>query len=281
MKKEKGKEINMKKVEPVPLSQEILERIHEVEQEILDVFVQICEENQLHYYLCYGTLLGAVRHKGSIPWDDDMDICMPREDFEKFKKIVLPKSDESRYHLVCFENDPGLGADGTMRFMKRGTVYKESWREGLNPCYEEMFIDIFPMDNEPNKMRINDYLTDKILRRLILNKVRTSMSGRRLRGKILHFLLQPFSLHWLVACREKVIYKWNNQECKYYVVWGIQRNRIPKAWFEPSTKLLYDGKYYYAPGNWDKVLTQLYGDYMTPPPVEERKGHHGVVEIKL
>lgn len=270
-----------KKVESEFLSQEVLEEIHKVEQEILDVFVQICEENCLQYYLCFGSLLGAVRHKGSIPWDDDMDVCMPREDFEQFKSIMLPKSDESKYHLVCFENDPGLGADGTMRFMKRGTVYKESWRVGLNPRYEEMFIDIFPMNNEPDRVEITYYLTDKILRRLILNKVRTGMVNRRLRGGILHFLLKPFSLQWLITCREKMIYKWNNQECRYYVIWGLYRYRIPKAWFEPSTKLLYGGKYYCVPGDWDKVLNQLYGDYMTPPPVEERKGHHGVVEIKL
>ena len=74
------------------ISDEVMRDIHKCTQEILDVFVKVCEENNLRYYLIYGTLLGAVRHKGPIPWDDDLDVCMPREDFEKFKRIMLERN---------------------------------------------------------------------------------------------------------------------------------------------------------------------------------------------
>ena len=118
MEKEKNEGERVMEITP-----EILDKIHACGQEILDEFVRICEENHLKYYLIAGTLLGAVRHKGPIPWDDDVDVCMPREDFEKFKKIMLARPEGELYHIHCHENDPCY-PQRICRVMKRGTVYK-------------------------------------------------------------------------------------------------------------------------------------------------------------
>ena len=88
-------------------SSKLMEQIHACGQEILDEFVSICEENNFKYYLYYGTLLGAVRHKGPIPWDDDVDVVMPREDYDAFKKLMLARPEGGLYHIQCYENDPG------------------------------------------------------------------------------------------------------------------------------------------------------------------------------
>lgn len=276
-----------RKTENTPLPQETLEKLHKVHQEILDVFVQICEENHLRYYLHYGTLLGAVRHQGPIPWDDDMDVCMPREDYEKFKRLMFPKINEGQYHIVCYELDSGM-PDFLVRFQKRDTLFEAVWRSATNAIYREIWIDIFPLDNAPDKTGIYYAFICKrffFWRRLFRNKGLKDLTNIHKRRRILHFLLQPVSQDWLFNRVNQLMQNWNKEECSNYVSWVgpyslFRKETMPKGWFEPSTNLLYGGKYYCVPGNWDKVLTKLYGDYMTPPPIEERVGH-GAVEIKL
>ena len=104
----------------IEISSETIEKIHACGQEVLDAFVQICEQNNLRYYIIAGTLLGAVRHKGPIPWDDDVDVCMPRKDFEKFKKIMLARPEGELYHIHCRENDSNY-PQIMVHLMKKGT----------------------------------------------------------------------------------------------------------------------------------------------------------------
>ena len=121
---------------------QIMDRIHECGQEILDAFVEICTEHNLKYYLAGGSLLGAVRHKGPIPWDDDVDVYMPRADADAFKKLMLDRPDGEPYHIQCYENEPTF-VHFNLHYNKRGTVYKTKVAIEKKRRYMELWLDVF------------------------------------------------------------------------------------------------------------------------------------------
>lgn len=267
-------------------SNEIMEQIHQCGQEILDEFVRICEENNLRYYLIAGTLLGAIRHKGPIPWDDDVDVAMPREDFEAFKKLMLARAEGEQFHIHCFENDPNF-CWLFIRLLKKGTIYRAKSNIDVNIRYRELWMDIFPLDDAPGVFSWNYRILGMyiaFMKRIIRNKARNSNVYMNFKRKLVHFLLKPWSFKWFRTYTERLMNKNNGKGCKYYVSWAsfynFQKQTMPKGWYEPATKVFYNGKYYSAPHDWDKVLTQLYGDYMKLPPKNERVGHLPI-EIKL
>ncbi len=268
------------------ISAEQMEQIHRCGQELMDALAQICQENGLRYYVIAGTLLGAVRHNGPIPWDDDVDVCMPREDCERLKQIMLGRTDDGPYHIVCSETDPNFSIF-ILRLMKRGTVYLSQIVMDRDAKYKELWLDIFPLDNAPDKQGIGYRLHGaavRFMKKCVANKGLRSVANRGPKGKVMHVVLLPFSLETLRKWTDKLIQRWADRDTNYFVSWGSHyhflKQTMPKAWYEPATQVLYNGKYYRAPGQWDKVLTQLYGDYMTPPPKEERTGH-GAFEVKF
>lgn len=258
---------------------EIMDKIHRCSQEILDAFVAICEQNGLRYYLAGGTLLGAVRHKGPIPWDDDIDVYMPRADMDAFKKLMLARPEGEPYHIQCYENEPTF-AHHCLHFNKTGTVYRTGAAIESKRRYMELWIDIFPLDD----CRGAATMWDRLIGRYIISfklelEVRAGLTKRppsaRHRIAQAPFKLVPDDRLWVLA--DRLMRRDNGRECGQYANWTglcpFPDNIMPKSWFEPACKLLYNGKYYAAPRDWDKVLTQRYGDYMRLPPENERVGH--------
>lgn len=267
-------------------SNEIMDQIHRCGQEILDEFVRICEQNNLHYYLIAGSLLGAVRHKGPIPWDDDIDVAMPRTDVEVFKKIMLDRPKGEKFHIHCAENDPNFYWL-FVRLLKRDTTYRVKSNVNVNLLHRELWLDIFPLDDAPNSLNFKYRLLGMrvyLMKRLLWNKATNDTSNLHIKGKLMNLILKPISFKWLHTHTKKLINKYDGKGCKCYVSWAshynFKKQTMPKAWYEPATKVLYSDKYYSAPHDWDKVLTQLYGDYMKLPPENERVGH-SPLEIKL
>lgn len=270
------------KMERMQVTKELMNKIHACGQEILDEFVRICTDNNLKYYLIAGTLLGSVRHQGPIPWDDDVDVCMPRADYEKFKEIMLNRPDGEIYHIHCRENDTAYPSR-LSRLMKRDTVYRNRAWSNRNMRYSELWLDIFPLDDAPSA---EDQQYQKFAQRmdfiktLCFNKVSNDTKKMSYKSKLLHGVLKLLPMKLLVSLDEKMMRKYQGRGCDCYMNWGSKygyiKQTMPKAWYEPSTEVLYSGKYYSAPGQWDKVLTNIYGDYMTPPPKDEQIGHDAI-----
>lgn len=264
-------------------SPEIMERVHECSQGILDEFVKICEENGLRYYLAAGTLLGAIRHKGPIPWDDDIDVYMPRTDADTFKKLMLERADNGAYHVHCYENEPTF-AHFYFHFNKRGTLYKTKVTMEKKRRYMELWIDIFPLD-DCRGMRIG---WDKLIERFILSfkdelEMRENLTRKKpsFKHKVAQMVFKLMSNDQIWSLTDWLMRKDNRKKCDYFVSWtGKYPFPMPKSWFEPACKLLYNGKYYSAPCEWDKILRQRYGDYMLLPPEDKRIGHRPI-EIGL
>ena len=256
-----------------------VEEIKKIEFEILSKVAEFCDKHGLFYCLAYGTLIGAVRHKGFIPWDDDVDIVMPRKDYDYLIENFNKESEETG----CYASVPGKANHSFLKIGKLGTLKYEP-EYGKNGGYID--IDVFPIDGLPedegeyqrwyNKLR-------KLYTAYFYSKAKFKVLGLREKIKI-------FVKKCLWGCyfnknkflkRAKVEHEKYPFESSKYVgmlecCWISNKDRMPKEWYLERIKLEFEGKQFYAPKYYHEILTKLYGDYMTPPPEERRVAEHGI-----
>lgn len=252
-----------------------LSELHNVHVEILDEVVRICEKHKLTYFLVAGTLLGAVRHKGFIPWDDDLDIGMPRQDYDKFIKIAASELNK-KYFMHNIFSDKGYWLNFT-KIRKNNTLFDETMIENIE-AHKGIFIDIFPLDNLNN----NKFLF-KIKWSILANLRMFSLYYRGVYDKnaINHkFTCKIFSVfgsHKLLKFCDWFMSLNKNTKSKYLVSYGgiysRHKENFERQWFFPTNKIEFEGKMYSCPNNPDALLTHIYGDYMKLPPKEKRVTH--------
>ena len=250
-----------------------LEEVHAMNLTLLKYFHKFCEDRGLKYFLAYGTLLGAVRHKGPIPWDDDVDIYMPRPDYEKFCK-AFPNS--LRYCLFS----PLRG--NTLTAFSRLCEMYSTWMVGDTKFAGRptgVVMDIFPLDGasadiEEHNRRMKAY--EPVKRRLEVVRLRLRRifprSGRR-KGWLLLFLkshlVYPFMVRsWLRQAsnmQRREQYDSASFVTNFCDNDGRDRLHMPKSWFSERVLLEYEDTHLYAPVGYDEYLTNYYGDYMIPP----------------
>lgn len=254
-----------------------VEENKEYQLKILNSVHDYCIQNGIRYFLIAGSLLGAVRHKGYIPWDDDIDLAMLREDYERFVReffipgyyIVAPEIHTEGYYLpyakICMKDT--YVCENT----KKTTV-----KMGIN-------IDLFPIDIVPeNKKKRRRELRKIQLNRKILDIIDTPLSKRRSLGRnialaILQTVLFPVSARKII---DNIVYlsKKNNRENSMLcgeIVWGCgEREIVNRSVFDGVQYLDFEGKEYSVPVGWDEWLNNRYGDYMKLPPFEQQVSHH-------
>lgn len=264
-----------------------LEKLHRVLLMMLDDFSDICEREGLEWFGAYGTNIGAVRHQGFIPWDDDVDICMLRKDYDRFLQAVSQDS-SSKYEVI----DPSLSDDyplPTARFMLKGTKFYDDYLGELN-FDSGIFLDIFPLDNRPE----NDFLmVRQALHAWFWNKLAIAkamphpyVAGSGILPTLVRkgvvaahgFLNLPIVSSLDLNARALSWSKrYNSQEttrvgyiCDTNPFWDILR----RDELFPTKVVPFEDTTIPLPKEFDAWLKKIYGDYMTPPPVELRAEHY-------
>ena len=248
--------------------------------EMLQVIDGICRDNDISYALFAGSALGAVRHQGFVPWDDDLDVIMTRPEYEKFLKIA-PEQLSETYFLQSEFSEHWPCQFSKLR--KNGTTCLERMIPKDPDMHQGIYIDIFPCDNlsdnhlvrglqfAASKMVIGKslwqrgYLTDSLPKKAFMQFCRILPKQRlaafvRMEGKN----------------DTKMVHTFFAASSKY------RKSVFPRAWFTETVRMPFEGGTYPVSAYWDELLTVLYGDYLTPPPPEERemKVHAEIVDTQ-
>lgn len=262
-----------------------LKKIQEIELEILVKFDEICRSNDLKYCLDSGTLLGAVRHGGFIPWDDDIDVSMPRADYDKFMAIGQDCLG-SDFFLQNRKTDPKAPFTFS-KIRKNGTTFME-WNKRNIKMHQGIFIDIFPFDVLPEEEEGRKEYIDKCynLNRRLINRMipdRAQVPEKSLKWLIgaVARRIKYYFLHFIPISR---IDNEIDKEFSKYKDRGIEgRDLISHSYymkdvfssdiFTPPQEMTFEGHKFYVPADYDRYLKLVYGDYMQLPPIEDRVGH--------
>ena len=260
-------------------------KLHEHLMDGFGEFDRVCRAHDIPYYLVAGSLLGAVRHQGIIPWDDDVDIALMRPDYERFLSVAAREL-KSRYFLQTNKSDP----EYFLCFAKiriSGTKIVEASSIDCD-IHSGVFIDILPFDNVPDwrAMRWLHAGICRLLNIMVLARgnYRDLSPLRNCVVRVLRAFLRPIPFPTLMSWLQAALQLSHNEESRYVVMFSgmsYRRDCLPRRYFRESIDLTFGGHAASAPAMWDEYLTDLYGDYMTPPPEDERGKGHAVVELEL
>ncbi len=268
---------------------EILRKLQLTQLDILLEVDRICKKNNISYFLIGGTLLGAVRHKGFIPWDDDIDIGMSRKDYEKFCNICKENLN-SNYFFQDWHTDNQYGY-GFAKIRINGTKCITEVAKKTN-AHIGISLDIFPFDHMPDNyfaQKIH-YFTFTLCKKVLMSKMNYKMSGDsdNILHKFYHFmydvLSKCISRNKLINMIENIATKYNSKETtKIINLFGAYRyNEVMDLHdCDELDSVNFEGYEFTAPSNYDKFLQAMYGDYMKLPPVEVRGKHHTKLIIEF
>lgn len=272
----------------------LLRQVQLTQLEIAKEVKRVCNENNIKYFLDSGTLLGALRHKGFIPWDDDMDLGMIRKEYEHFLEVA-PIELGDNYFLQTWDSDSEYPY-AYSKVRKKGTTYVEAVNQNSN-THNEIYIDIFPYDNYPDKLsnqnkqgrKIMFYRHTMIMKSSVKPWVRQKYSVKRV---LVYLKYLPFKLVGFFQKREVIKEKYKKEMIRYnqeltlslyeqsgaapYGKWVI-----PAKCFENYKEYLFEDTKFTGPENSDLYLKSTYGDYMKLPPIEKRENRHQIIEVKL
>lgn len=256
-----------------------VEELRELQMQILDYVDALCRKNDIKYTLSGGTLLGAVRHGGYIPWDDDIDIQMLRSEYKKFTELWNKQKDKHPFEFVSIESGNNMGfAFGKVHNPKTVTYITGVESTGV-------YIDVFPVDKVKNardwKMRhwllsVLNYFKASALFYKEQKAVKIS------KGKMIKMILCPpvFSMEFLACVTNRVAQINERKNCSlvFEMVSGFLCKRpIPLSIFEDMAPIKFENRYYLGVKDYDTYLKLTFGNYMQLPPEEKRVSHHDFV----
>lgn len=270
------------------MDRELLRKVQLTQLDIAKEIKRVCEENGIKYFLCCGTLLGAVRHGGFIPWDDDLDIGMLRADYETFCKVA-PKALKPEYFLQNWHTEPAYALPFG-KVMRRNTVYLEK-KKTTKLQGNGIYVDIFPFDYVPVNMCQRMKLTRKLMHlfrtKLMKSNYQPWMNEDRIVWKKrLGYLY--YQAKALFASNAELIEKFDAlvksaPESGVLIRQdGIANQEFYESrWFEVLQMRKFEDEEFPVPEEYDAILTAQYGDYMQLPPENERENRHQIYQVSF
>ena len=255
-----------------------IREIQQMELGIMEYIHEVCQKIGVKYFLAYGSLIGAVRHKGFIPWDDDMDICMLREDYEKLQDYLIANPDE-RYEVMSYKNNLNY----VYPFMKVQDNHTYLLEEDVRiDSNMGIYVDIFPVDGYEDDVEFKNKMTKLIKKRQLSCYTFKGITNTK---SVLNSLLRYVSViifyftntNKYVAQIEELAKsrKVSDYEQVDYLIYKDMNKPVwRREWLEQVTTGTFEGKEFTIPKNYHEILTSDYGDYMQLPPVEQRVSHH-------
>lgn len=269
------------------MDQETLRNVQINQLQILLEFDRICKKNNIQYFLIAGTAIGAVRHKGFIPWDEDIDIGILRKDYDKFLNVCESEIN-SEYFLQTFETDffyPTLYA----KIRRNGTTFIEAESNHLGKkMHQGIFIDIFPIDN------ISDNSFFAKMHFALMHffiSISSARGGNYPNTKIKRLIKKAYSKPILKFFRKETIDRWSvktasllkEKKTKNVInFFGRYRmkEKVPFEYYGNGVYMEFEERKFPFPEKWDDFLKQIYGDYMEIPDVDNR-GIHNIIHVNL
>ena len=252
------------------------EEVKKTQIEILDIVSSFCDKNSIKYWLDTGTLLGAIRHKGYIPWDDDIDIGMLREDYDRFSQLF--NNHNERYRFVCLDNTE----DFYTAFGKVIDTKTILYEPDIHGSKLAVNIDVFVYDNAPDDDKLLKKMYNKRDRYMLMalfsrgSQILPSDSIlKRIQKHVVHVATCGFSSKKLIVKAIENSKRYSDVETKRVGNFtSVSRIAVDKKVFDSFIDVEFEGKMYKAPAGYDEWLTDFYGDYMQLPPKDKQVSHH-------
>lgn len=246
---------------------------------------RICKKHNIKYFLAGGTLLGAVRHKGFIPWDDDADVMMLREDYDEFLK-VLPYELPANFAI---QNDEKTSHFPFTKIRINDTVFSTEFSSRFKDIHNGIFFDVLAQDQTSNNKLVRKFHMHATAsaRWLVLDKWRGTKVNAN--GKFASFIANVlktiFPLSILEKIQNKLMEQYKNKRNAKFLFDSMGRNitrgEFPKQWLEEAVYVDFEGFKFPIPKEYDKYLSYLYGDYMDMIPVSLRHVSHDIIQMDL
>ena len=262
------------------LSETELGKLHRIQLQMMKDFDDLCRRNQIQYFLAGGTLLGAVRHHGFIPWDDDVDLMMLREEYEKLCRLPVSEF-PNHFFLQTVQTDPEYHGE-MAKILLNGTIYQTEFYKNFSRMHQGIFLDIFVHDKTAKThagQKVHIFFT-ALLRSLVLHKWENTpmqyYGKHKIWCRIFTWLNQRIPMGFWQALREKAytIFK-NSHSPNLYDGMGfhLSHGSFPESWLKKTVYLEFEGEYFPAPWKYDEYLRFLYSDYQVIPSIAEQKNH--------
>ena len=271
------------------MNREDVRKYQMAQLELMEMTDRVCAQLGIEYYLIGGTLLGAVRHGGFIPWDADIDIAMKRDHYEKFRAYWAEQSSEQYFYQDHTTEKNHLSPHALLRIKGTHVVMKGRKTEKYQPEYDGIYLDIFPLDEPPAEKKLQEAQMKKIkqIKRIIELKAAYTYgsatgTAKKVLKKITQLLLMPLTLPMLQNMLHNTMKKYSGSGSGYlvsmashYSYWKqLMRSEI----YGEPVRIDFEGRQFLAPAQKEAYLTQLYRNYMELPPVEKRYSDLDLIE---